>query len=216
MVRGGGEVTESYDPDERDWRLQVELDVGDATHSLRDLVGRLRGPSIDRQIEKRVSHDVVVTHNGKLLFAYAAAEGTLRAARSAIEDVLRADGVRASMRVSHWDERLDAWRQTDPALGADAQRAEDAAERDAEAVETRMLVASAGKMVRVEFEQSIRRWADELGVECEIVEHPHLLTSQVGFSVTGPKRKLDEFSQGLAAEEHATIRTERAVMMSPL
>jgi hypothetical protein len=209
-------VTESYDPDERDWRLQVELDVGNATHSLRDLVGRLRGPSIDRQIEERVSHDVVITHNGKLLFAYAAAEGTLRAARSAIEDVLRGDGVRASMRVSHWDERLDAWRQTDPPPTETEKTAEDAAERDAETVETRMLVASLGKAVRAEFEQSMRRWADELGIECEIVEHPHLLTSQAGFTVTGPKRKLDEFSQGLAAEEYATIRTERVVMLSPL
>ncbi len=209
-------MTESFDPDERDYRLQVELDVEDTVRSLHGLLGRLRGPSVDRQIEERLAHDVVITHDGKLLFAYAAAEGTLRVARSAIEDVLRADGVHASMRVSHWDERRDVWRQTDPALGADAKRAEDAAERDAETVETRMLVASSGKMVRAELEQSMLNWADELAVECKIVEHPHLLTTQVGFTVTGPKRKLDEFSQGLRAEEHATIRTERAVMLSPL
>ncbi len=209
-------MTEHYDPDERDCRLQVELDVGDTARSLDGLLGRLRGPGIDRQIEERVSHDVVITHDGKLLFAYAADEATLRTARSAIEDVLRGDGVRASMRVSHWDERCDAWRQTDPPPAAEEQGAEGADERDAETIETRMLVASSGKMVRAELEQSMLSWADELGITCEIVEHPHLLTSQVGFTVTGPKRKLDEFSQGLTAEEQATIRTERAVMLSPL
>jgi len=55
-----------------------------------------------------------------------------------------------------------------------------------------------------------------LGLECKLVEHPHLLTTQVAFTVTGHKRKIDEFAQGLKAEELATMRTERAVMLSPL
>jgi hypothetical protein len=53
-------------------------------------------------------------------------------------------------------------------------------------------------------------------VQCKVFEHPHLLKTQVGFTVTGPKRKLDEFAQGLKAEERAIVRTERAVMLSPL
>ena len=95
-------------------------------------------------------------------------------------------------------------------------RIEDAADHDAEAIETRTMVASAGKLIRAQLEQSMRDWADRLGVECKIVEHPHLLTTQVGFTVTGPRRRIDEFAQGLAAEERATIRTETAVMLSPL
>lgn len=209
-------MTESYDPDERDWRLRAELDVADTAGALHRLLGRFRGPSIDREIAAKVSDQVVITHDGNTLFAYATDEAKLHAARSAIEDVLRADGVAASMRVGVWDERLDAWRQTDPPLTAGEQRAAETAARDAEAVETRMLVASAGKQVRGELEPSMLRWADELGVECKIVEHPHLLATQVGFTITGPRRKLDEFAQGLAAEEAATIRTERAVMLSPL
>ncbi len=78
------------------------------------------------------------------------------------------------------------------------------------------MVASAGRMVRAEVEQTMRDWADKLGLKCEVIEHPHLLTTQVAFTVTGPKRKVDEFAQGLRAEELATMRTERAVMMSPL
>jgi hypothetical protein len=49
-----------------------------------------------------------------------------------------------------------------------------------------------------------------------VIEHPHLLTIQVAFTVTGSKRKIDEFADGLRAEELATMRAERAVMMSPL
>jgi hypothetical protein len=37
-----GAVTEHCDPDERDCRLQVELDVGDTARSLDGLLGRLR------------------------------------------------------------------------------------------------------------------------------------------------------------------------------
>jgi hypothetical protein len=54
--------------------------------------------------------------------------------------------------------------------------------------------------------------AGELGIECKIVEHPHLLTSQVAFTVTGPRRKLDEFCDGLRAEGLATLRFGRSVL----
>jgi hypothetical protein len=201
---------------ERDWRLEGELDVGDARGALRELVGRLRGPDVVKEIEATVPRDVVITHDGKLLFAYAADEATLTAARGAIEGVLGRDGIEATVRVSHWDDELDEWRQTDPPASAEEQRRRDAAKREADAIETRTLVVSSGKLIRAEFEQSMRDWADKLGLECAIVEHPHLLTTQVAFTVTGPKRKIDEFSRGLTAEQWATIRTEGSVMMSPL
>jgi len=200
----------------QDWRLRVELDAGDVRRSLDDLVGRFRGSTIVKGVQAGMPHDIVITHDGRLLFAYAVDEATLKTARSAIESVLRRDGVQASVHVSHWDDELDDWRQTDPPAAAQAKRVEDAVHRDAEAIETRTIVASSGKLIRAEFEQSMLEWADKLGVECKVVEHPHLLTTQLGFTITGPKRKLDEFSQGLNAEERATIRTETAVMLSPL
>jgi hypothetical protein len=202
--------------EDQDWRLKAELDVADGRSRLDHLIGRLRGPDVVREVGGAVPHDVVITHDGKLLFAYAATEAALSAARSAIEAVLRRDGVMASICVSHWDEELDEWHQLDPPLVGEAERIEDAVERDAEAVETRTMVASAGKMIRAELEQSMLNWADKLSLQCKIIEHPHLLTTQVAFTVTGPKRKVDEFAQGLKAEEFATMRTERAVMLSPL
>ncbi|MGD0453380.1 MAG: hypothetical protein ABSB69_07265 [Solirubrobacteraceae bacterium] len=201
---------------EQDWRMEAELEVPEAGGALHELIGRLRGPDVVKEVEATVPRDVVITHDGKLLFAYAADEATLTAARSAIEGVLARDGIRASVRVSHWDDQLEKWRQTDPPATVEEQRIEDAAERDADAIETRTLVVSSGRMIRAELEQSMRDWADKLGLECTTIEHPHLLTTQLAFTVTGPKRKIDEFSRGLRAEERATIRTETAVMLSPL
>jgi hypothetical protein len=211
MASGGSE-----DNGDQHWRLQAELDVEDSRRSLHDLVGRFRGEPIAKEIAADVPHDVVITHDGKLLFAYACDEATLASARRAIENVLTHDGVHATVRVSHWDNELDDWLQTDPPPTPSQKRALAAAEQDAEAIETRTLVASSGKLIRAEVEQTMRNWADQLGVQCTIIEHPHLLATQVGFTVTGPKRKVEEFSQGLAAEERATIRTEYGVMLSPL
>lgn len=151
-----------------------------------------------------------------MLFAYAGSKDSLTTARQTVEAVVRGDGISPRVLVSHWDDKSDEWRQLDPPLRGNAKRAEEAAERDAEEVESRTMVASTGKLIRSEVEQTMRTWADKLNLRCEIIEHPHLLTTQVAFTVTGPRRKIDEFSQGLRAEELATLRTERAVMLSPL
>jgi len=199
--------------------------------ALEYLLGRLRGclrggsdaggsdrggPEVVHEVQAAIPHDVVLTHDGRLLFAYAADQETITATRRALESVLSHDEIKASIYISHWDDALDAWRQIDPPSSGGERVREEAAVRDAETIETRTLVASSGKMIRAEFEQSMLAWAQRLGVQCETLEHPHLLTTQIGFTVTGPRRKLDEFAEGLQAEEAATIRTERAVMLSPL
>jgi hypothetical protein len=166
------------------------------------------------ELESAVPHDVVLTHDGKLLFAYAADEATLTATRRAVESVLAQENMKGSIFVSHWDDELDSWRQTDPPPSAAEVEKQETVKRDGETVETRTLVASAGKDVRGTLEQSMVEWAGKLGVECKIIEHPHLLTTQVGFTVTGPRHKLDEFSAGLRAEETTTIRSENSVILS--
>jgi hypothetical protein len=210
------ETNTPSDSGDQDWRLKAELHTPDARGSLDHLMMHLRPSAVVRDVEASVGKDAVITHDGELLFAYASTEAALKAARSAIEDALRRDEVTASVYVSHWDDEFDDWRQTDPPLRADERQAQAAADRDAETIETRTLVASVGKMIRAEFEQSLLEWAEKLGVECKLFEHPHLLTKQVGFTVTGPKHKLDEFAQGLAAEERQTIRAEGLVLASPL
>jgi hypothetical protein len=202
--------------EDQDWRLEAELDAASSRRAVDQLVGRLRGPDGARDPGAAVADDVVITHDGRLLFAYASTEASLMAARGAIEEALRREDLKASIRVSHWDDELDAWRQTDPPPTAGQRRAEEAAERDADLVETRTMVASAGRWVRASFEQTMLDWAAKLGLTCTLIEHPHLLTTQVGFTVTGPKRKIDEFARGLRAEGAVTIRAEGTVMLSPL
>jgi hypothetical protein len=212
--------------DKDDWRLTAELDVADIADKagrLHELTAHLRGAApggedsgIVGEVEAAVPHDAVITHDGKLLFAYAADEATIAAARAAIESVLAREQSTANVRISRWDSGLDRWLQTDPPLSAEQAVVEEAKERDEEAMETRTLVAISGKLVRSEFEQTMREAADQLGLKCEIVEHPHLLRTQVAFTVTGPKRKVEEFARDLEAVGWAYVRTERAVMTSPL
>jgi hypothetical protein len=202
--------------EDQDWRLKAELDTEDRRSTLDHLLGRVRGPDVVEEVGEAVPHDVAITHDGKLLFAYAATQDSLTTARLAIEAVLRRDDVNASIFVSHWDERFDEWLQVDPPLTGKAKDAEEVSERDAEKVESRTMVASTGKVIRSEVEQTMREWAKKLDLRCEVIERPHLLTTQVAFTVTGQKRKIDEFAEGLRAEELATMRTERAVMLSPL
>lgn len=194
--------------DERDWRLVGELVEGDRHGGLHGLVERLRDPKALREIRAEVSDDVVITHDGDRLFAYAPGRAAIASARKIIESVLERDGMQATLTLSHYSNELDAWVDPDapPPPAAPA----------AEGPQTRTFVATVGKMIREELEESMRSWADQLGLRCEIHEHPHLLSSQVAFTVTGPPRKLDEFASGLSAEERRTIRTEQVVMASPL
>jgi hypothetical protein len=201
------------DREEKDWRLQAEIEAEQPRERLRELIGRVRGNGVVEDVERHVGDEVVVTHDGGILYAYAASEAAIRAARETVEGVLARDGVEADVRVSHWDGEHDEWRQVDPPV---TEVTREALDRAGGAVETRTLVATAGRLVRGEFEQSMAGWAEKLGLECEIVEHPHLLTTQVAFTVTGPRERVDEFAAGMRAEGWTYVRTETGVMLNPL
>jgi len=204
------------DSGEKDWRLQAQLDEGEAHDRLRDLIPRLRERDVVDDVKDSVGDDVVITHDGDVLYAYATSEAAIAGARAAIEAVLEREGVSAELRISHWDGEHEEWRQVDPPLSDVAREAMEREDRVDGALETRTLVATAGRLVRGEFEQSMAGWAERLGLECQIVEHPHLLTTQVAFTVTGPKDRIDEFATGLRAEGWTYVRTETNVMLNPL
>jgi hypothetical protein len=204
------------DDGEKDWRLQAELGPNEARERLRELVGRLRGQDVVDDVKGSVGDDVVITHDGGTLYGYAATEAAIRAAREVVEAALARDGVQAEIRLSHWDGEREQWRQVDPPLNELAREALEREQRVNDELETRTLVASAGRLVRGDFEQSMAGWAERLGLRCEIVEHPHLLTTQVAFTVTGPKERVDEFAAGLRAEGWTYVRTETGVMLNPL
>jgi hypothetical protein len=203
------EASATTEDDDRDWRLSGEIKGQGDDRAVRALVERLHVSDEVRDVRAAVGDDVVITHDGSRLFAYAFGRQAIEQARAHIEYVLAKDDLSAKLTLTHFSSDCDEWVDPDAPPPAESSSA-------AAGSESRTLVATVGKMIREEFEQSMRNWADQLGVRCEIVEHPHLLSSQVAFTVTGPPRKVDEFADGLNAEERRTIRTEHAVMSSPL
>jgi hypothetical protein len=153
-----------------------------------------------------VADDVAVTHDGARIYAYANTESAIRAARDAIDVALRADGVEADDCISHWQE--DEWAQVDPPLtGAAAEQRERDRGAD-DQVETQTLVTRAGFAVEGGVEQAMTRWAEHLGIDCQVVEHRHLLSSQLAFTVTGPRKEIEEFRRALVAEGATTFRAD--------
>jgi len=203
-------------PDDQNWRLKLELHSHERRRDLDRLLSRVRSPDIAREAGTAISDEVAITHDGDLLFAYAASESSLAKARAALQAALGAQRITASATVSHWDERVDEWAQVDPPLTGSAKAAAEDRERDEERVESRTLLATIGKQIRAEVEQTMRDGAAKLGLECELHEHPHLLSTQVAFTVTGPRRKLDEFAEELRQEELMTMRIERQMVLRPV
>ena len=200
---------------DQDWRLRLDLD---RSTDLDTLVGHVRDRPDDLEGEARsvLSDDVVLTHDDDTFFAYAANERAIDDARDAIDSVLRSEQRKGAIRVSHWDENLRAWRQIEPPL-TPAQEEQlqkvgtvdnrQATAPDAE-LETRTVMCVTGKLIRKSFERQMLALAQELGLRCVIVEHPHLLSTQVAFNLTGPSSSVEQFDRYLKSEAKATARLD--------
>jgi hypothetical protein len=201
--------------DDQDWRLQLDLEEA---VDLDALVGRVRGDAdeFERDTRSTLSEDVVLTHDGSRFFAYAPSETSIDGARDAIESVLRNEQRKATIRVSHWDEHLRTWHQINPPLTpaeedeAREQAEEHIRETSAEEAkpETRTVVCVIGKLVRKSFEHQMLEYANSLGLECTIVEHPHLLSTQVAFRATGPTSEVEQFVGYVNVEASAGTRMD--------
>jgi len=104
--------------DDEDWRLEAELDSEQQTGVLDRILGAARGGDgqAAEDVRAALGNEVVVTHDGRRLFAYAPSEVVLQDARAKIEQVLQRDGLQARIRASHWDEDMDAITRTIAAL----------------------------------------------------------------------------------------------------
>ena len=70
-------------------------------------------------------------------------------------------------------------------------------------------------MVRNWFETTVAEEARDAGVELSIVEHPHLLTTQIAFTLTGPTAKVDAVIDDLRDRAGRATRLE-AAYLTPL
>jgi hypothetical protein len=198
-------------PEEQDWRLMAELEEPEDHHGLLDRVlDRVHDEYGKAAEEARavVAQDVAVTHDGHRVFAYAGSEVALASAREGIAAACRHHELTATYVVSHWDDDLDRWRQVDPPESAEQAERARAQDLEGETVETQTVVCSAGGTVRASLEQGMREYADRLGLECEVVEHPHLLQTQVAFNVTGTRHRIAEFRAALEQDSWTSIRAD--------
>ena len=195
--------------EQQDWRLEVAVEGAHKLHS-------------QLQHDDTLGPGVVLSYDDDTLFAYAPTRAAIDTARHAIEAHL--DGTTASFVLSHWDDDLgdggDWWRIDSPhppeeiasmraehEAGALREGAEEAVE---ERVETRTVVITSGRVVRGWFESTVADEAREQGVELAIVEHPHLLTTQIAFTLTGPSGKVSSIITDLRARAFETTRFETA------
>jgi hypothetical protein len=198
------------DIDDDDWRLEATLDKGADGEKLDRVIEAARNAPEDQ----RPSEDVVITHDGKKLFAYATGREQLDRARSTLETALAGEQLESTIVVSTWDEKLELWRQVEPAPSEDSEESFEAAEREADEQTTQTLVASVGRFVREEFEQIMVDAAGRLELAYKYVEHPHLLTTQVAFTVTGPRHAVAEFEREMRATARATVRAQEEIGFS--
>jgi hypothetical protein len=67
---------------------------------------------------------------------------------------------------------------------------------------------TSGKWVRGWYETTAADEAREAGVELSVVEHPHLLTTQIAFTLTGPAGNIDDVLADLKARAGMVTRLE--------
>ena len=198
------------DSENEDWRLEAVIDH--PAHG--DLLDRIIQDSRTPPQGPGVAEGVVLTAGENCLFAYAADRATLDASRAALEAAIAREDLGAQIVISRWEEKLESWRQVEPPLSEAAEESLKAAELEADRPATRTVVATTGVLVRDQFEMTMLAAADRLGLECKIVEHRHLLTMQVAFTVSGPKHAVDEFELELKAEGRTMVRAQEEVGFS--
>lgn len=195
---------------DQEWRLRVDLDE---SADLEALLSLLRDPDVGGDDAAPPDDDAVLTHDGSSLSAYAMTEQTLEDTRKRIDAILRREGQAAEMQLSRWDPSAFRWRSTDPASFArEQEREHEQANVEQEQrlgrVVTRTVVCSIGRLIRNSFERQIVAFAQEDGLHCQTVEHPHLFSTQVAFEVTGPPERVELFVRYLKEEARSTMRID--------
>lgn len=195
--------------DDQDWRLRVDIDDPSALHA------RLRGARhFERELDPLIAGDVVLSHDDDTVFAYAKTSASIEEVRRAVERQLAQDGLSAQVHVAHWDDASETWLapgEAPPARavapGEGAVTSEPAAD---DPIVTRTYAETSGKLVRNYFETVVAEEAKSRGVKLSIVEHPHLLTTQLAFNLTGPASAVKGVIDAIQSDAHNLTQFESA------
>jgi hypothetical protein len=194
---------------DQDWRLRLDLaQATDLEALLADVQDAHDGAG---KGVPALGEDVVLTHDGNTLFAYAMTPESLHGARERIATTLDRAGLKGAMRISHWDASTLHWQQTDPPLSEHELRQEQAEieeTRRREGTVTRTVVCTIGRLIRKSFERQMVSFAQGDGLRCEVVEHPHLFSTQVAFELTGAPAHVEEFATYMREQAQTTTRVD--------
>jgi hypothetical protein len=89
-----------------EWRVEVDLD--DEEHGF-TLGERIRGLDLDEDAQERLGGTVTVTHDGPRLFLYATSEAAAREAERVARDLLNAEDLTGTVRVTRWHPDAEEW-----------------------------------------------------------------------------------------------------------
>jgi hypothetical protein len=93
-----------------EWRVEVDLDDEGKGYTLGE---RLRAHDLDDEARKRLGRRVIVTRDGPRLFLYAASEEAAREAERVARELLDADRLTGSVRITYWVPAAEEWRSPD-------------------------------------------------------------------------------------------------------
>lgn len=206
--------------DVQSWRMQFEVAHGTHPDDLR------------RELRASIPEDVVLTHDGRAFFLYATTQEALNDASAAIELATRQQPLAKPPCISHWEDDLARWLQVDPPVDeqqaqapgrvseprGDQKQTQDASGQAGEEQEPdphrgephaeRALACVVGRLIRKSFEAEMREVAASLALDCDIVEHPHLLDTQVLFNVRGSPADIRAFQSSLNGAAKATMHID--------
>jgi len=89
-----------------EWRVEVDLD--DEEHGF-TFSERIRGVDLDEEARKRLGGSVTVTRDGPHMFLYATSEKAAREAEGVARELLEAEDVSGTVRVTRWHPDAEEW-----------------------------------------------------------------------------------------------------------
>jgi hypothetical protein len=92
---------------EDEWRVEIDLDDEGKGYSLGE---RLRAHDLDDEARERLGRRVIVTRDGPRVFLYASSEEAAREAERVARELLEAERLTGSVRISYWDAAAEEWR----------------------------------------------------------------------------------------------------------
>jgi hypothetical protein len=95
-------------PVANDDEFRVEVDLDDEDHGF-TLSERIRALDLDEEAEKRLGGNVTVTRDGPHLFLYATNEEAVREAERVARELIEAEDVSGTVRVTRWHPDAEEW-----------------------------------------------------------------------------------------------------------